>query len=58
MYLFFRAVNLCIGIYYVDILVLNNFDSLTNLLNLDIQDLIFWGQRLEQYVKRGNKKEI
>ncbi len=40
---FFRQINLSIGIYYADILVLNGWDKLTNLLNLDIENLIFWG---------------
>lgn len=53
---FFRQVNLSVGIYYADMLILNGWDNLTNLLMLDIKSLIWWGQRAEKYAKRDIKK--
>lgn len=56
MFKFFRSINLYIGIYFADILVLNAWDNLTNILNSDIETLIFWGQRAKKYAERLNKK--
>ena len=52
---FFRQINLYIGTYYADVLVLNGWDNLSNLLNLDIETVILYGKRAEEYAKRYNK---
>jgi hypothetical protein len=52
---FFRQINLLVGIYYADMLILNEWDTLTNLLSQDIETLIYWGQRAEKYAKSLNK---
>jgi len=40
--------------YYAEILILNGWDNLTNILNTNIESVIFWGQRAKEYAKMYN----
>ena len=47
---------LYIGVYYADILALNRWDNLTNLLNMDYETLVFYGRRAEKYAEIQTKQ--
>jgi len=55
MYEFFRKLTLQVAIYYAEILILNGWDSLTNIIHTKIETVIFWGQRAKEYAKLYNK---
>ena len=55
MYEFFRELMLRIATYYSEILILNGWDNLTNILNINIETIVYWGRRAKEYAKLYNK---
>lgn len=43
--------------YYIEALVLNGWDSLSNLLKLDFADLVYYGERAILYAKKSEVKK-
>ena len=57
MYKFFRHVMISFANYYIEALVLNGWDSLSNLLKLDFADLVYYGERAILYAKKSEVKK-
>jgi len=44
-----------VATYYAEILILNGWDNLTNIINTSIENVIYWGRRAKEYAKQYNK---
>nr|DAS64040.1 MAG TPA: hypothetical protein [Caudoviricetes sp.] len=53
---FFLVVSSLVAVYYGDILLSCNWETVTGLLKLDVLDCIFWGRRCYAMNKENFRK--